>query len=155
MCYTAYRFVDCYRSLEQENEHTIVLHRHPKQSWNDQKCLCSKLHEVLDRHLPCPNCLKQILLRNMLQQKVQDEAAPGESVELDYTKHPVFYGSDESSPSPDPNRKPPIPISKRQRRNTCYPGVGEVEPYRDIGHINQDNFPSISGETLVYTGSVA
>ncbi|KAK6341458.1 hypothetical protein TWF696_008532 [Orbilia brochopaga] len=124
MCYTAYRFVDCNRCLEQERDHTFYVHRHPDKNADDIKCDCPELHEVLDRHLPCPMCLKTILLRMSLEAKIQADAGPNVKVELDYKKYPVFYTDDEESPADGSKLSiNPVANRKRERRGTFFGGV--------------------------------
>ncbi|KAF3929890.1 hypothetical protein AA313_de0200697 [Arthrobotrys entomopaga] len=132
MCYTAYRFVDCYRRLDLESEHTVVLHRHPDKNWDDPQCMCQKVHDKLDRHLPCPGCLKQILLRTQLQQEIQEEeAGTGKYVELDYTKRPVFESSTEVSPETELKNQAEAAIaakeSERRCQNARFFGVEELK----------------------------
>ncbi|KAF3912783.1 hypothetical protein ABW20_dc0109174 [Dactylellina cionopaga] len=136
----------------------MIIHRHPKKNWNDPKCHCEKLHDVLNRHLPCPFCLKQILLRTQLQQKIQEEAAPGEYVELDYTKRPVFYGSDEPSPNPEDTGGKIVATKDRKRRNTCYPGVeltDNTTQYKNIGQIDTEELNKLKEDRVISGGSIS
>ncbi|KAJ6263069.1 hypothetical protein Dda_1628 [Drechslerella dactyloides] len=157
MCYTAYRFVVCNRCLEQERDHTFYIHRHPNKNADDEKCECLKLHEVLDRHLPCPMCLQTILLRMSLEEEIQEEAGSDVEVELDYKKYPVFSADDQPSPAGGSKRRIiPVPNRKRDRRNTYLGDIeNQPEPYHNAGTIGPDELIHVydghrfSGETLV------
>ncbi|KAK6543619.1 hypothetical protein TWF694_000361 [Orbilia ellipsospora] len=163
MCYTAYRFVDCYRRLDLESEHTVILHRHPNKNWDDPQCMCQKVHDKLDRHLPCPGCLKQILLRTQLQQRIQEEeAGTGKYVELDYTKRPVFESSSENSPKTGSKTKVDVAVATKQfdrrRQNTRFFGTEElkcipnIELPEHIENIDENKFEQFRKNRLALTG---
>ncbi|KAF3916332.1 hypothetical protein ABW21_db0204751 [Orbilia brochopaga] len=124
MCYTSYRFVVCNRCIEQEREHTFIVHRHPEKKNDDEKCPCFEVHHVLDRHLPCPMCLDTILFRMKLEADLQRQAGPDVDIETDYRQYPVFYADDEVIPPASSTRHVTlVAIRKRERRSAFIGGL--------------------------------
>ncbi|KAK6532529.1 hypothetical protein TWF281_006717 [Arthrobotrys megalospora] len=144
MCVTRYQFAIC-RRIGPEANHVYVMHRHPRSNWNDPTCSCFRTYYVWSRRLPCPLCIKQILLRVELQQRLLEETPPGIDVELDYRKCPVFYDTDDPDgnvSSDSAKKKQALTQEHRKRRNAL---VGEIEcPKKGVGGSDEpDTLPNL------------